>query len=95
MTCSICGKGFSEGGAVQETEDHQQGVCPPCLDDIYPGRSDQPVCMDGDGNLYFIEGEQQRVIIVFKYGPVPYSSRTEVDASEEVMDCEGFFLMGQ
>ena len=94
MICGVCSKGFTEGGAGNGAEESREGICDSCLDEIYPGRSTEPVFMDGDGNLYFIETKQQRVVIIFKYGSVPYSSRTEIDASDEQMECEGFFLMG-
>jgi hypothetical protein len=91
-TCHLCGEKVVKGGARQSRRKDPLVFCETCLDGIYPERRGLPAFVDKDGNVYFVDSEKQRVVLVFRYGPVPYSSYTEIDATDEMEGCGGFFI---
>ena len=94
IRCHICGEVPKKTGVGHEGAGNVPVVCGDCLDRVFPERGDLPVEVDADGNLYFIDGIQQKVFLFFAYGDPPYSSCTEIAAEDEGEGCQcGPFLM--
>jgi hypothetical protein len=91
-SCNLCGDKVVKGGARQNRRKDPIVICESCLDRIYPERIGLPAYVDKDGNVYFVDSENNKVVLVFRYGPVPYSSYTEIDGTDEFEGCGGLFI---
>jgi len=91
--CHVCSGKVTKSAAREEKAKNPVTICEVCLDTIYPERGNKPVLVDKDANIYIIDKDLKKIIIIFSYGAIPYSSFTEVDASEDPEGCGGLFLL--